>query len=222
MSGIWQTVWLEPVNPVHIASFTMEPNLDKKWLSLMVNPSEPEGVTVNAKIKDKEGNVVSTLENGNPAGIIRMTIDGEVHPWSVEDPYLYDLEISLLKNGKETDAVKSYCGIRKIEVKKVGDIPRIFLNDKQIFQMGPLDQGWWPDGLYTAPSDEALLFDIRTMKRIGDSIWCVNISRPSQLVGIIIAIKREFWFGRTCRVRICPKVMKILQKQILSRNRNLS
>ena len=66
----------------------------------MVNPSEPEGVTVNAKIKDKEGNVVSTLENGNPAGIIRMTIDGEVHPWSVEDPYLYDLEISLLKNGK--------------------------------------------------------------------------------------------------------------------------
>ena len=84
----------------------------------MVNPSEPEGVTVNAKIKDKEGNVVSTLENGNPAGIIRMTIDGEIHPWSVEDPYLYDLEISLLKNGKETDAVKSYCGIRKIEVKK--------------------------------------------------------------------------------------------------------
>ena len=133
----------------------------------MVNPSEPEGVTVNAKIKDKEGNVVSTLENGNPAGIIRMTIDGEVHPWSVEDPYLYDLEISLLKNGKETDAVKSYCGIRKIEVKKVGDIPRIFLNDKQIFQMGPLDQGWWPDGLYTAPSDEALLFDIRTMKELG-------------------------------------------------------
>lgn len=167
VSGIWQTVWLEPVNPVHIASFTMEPNLDKKWLSLMVNPSETEGVTVNAKIKDKEGNVVSTLENRNPAGIIRMTIDGEVHPWSVEDPYLYDLEISLLKDGKETDAVKSYCGIRKIEVKKVGDIPRIFLNDKQIFQMGPLDQGWWPDGLYTAPSDEALLFDIRTMKELG-------------------------------------------------------
>ncbi|WP_455498116.1 FG-GAP-like repeat-containing protein [Coprobacter sp.] len=166
VSGIWQTVWLEPVNPVYIKSFTMEPNLDRAWLSLMVNPSETDGVTVNAKIKDKAGKVVATLENGVPGNILRMTIEN-VHPWSVEDPYLYDLDIAIVKNGVETDAVKSYCGIRKIEVKKVGDIPRIFLNNKQVFQMGPLDQGWWPDGLYTAPSDEALLFDIRTMKDLG-------------------------------------------------------
>lgn len=166
VSGIWQTVWLEPVNPVYIKSFTMEPNLDKAWLSLMVNPSETDGVTVNAKIRDKAGNIVATLENGVPGNILRMTIEN-VHPWSVEDPYLYDLDIAIVKNGVETDVVKSYCGIRKIEVKKVGDIPRIFLNNKQVFQMGPLDQGWWPDGLYTAPSDEALLFDIRTMKDLG-------------------------------------------------------
>ena len=141
--------------------------------------------------------------------------------WSVEDPYLYDLEISLLKNGKETDAVKSYCGIRKIEVKKVGDIPRIFLNDKQIFQMGPLDQGWWPDGLYTAPSDEALLFDIRTMKELGFNMVRKHIkTEPARWY--YHCDKEGILVWQDLPSPNLPKGQKILQKQILSRNRNLS
>ncbi len=167
VSGIWQTVWLESVNPVHITSFEMEPNLDRSWLSLKVFASNTDGVTFNAKVIDKEGKVVSTVEGKELDAIVRMTIEDEIHPWSVEDPYLYDVEISLVKNGKEIDKIESYCGIRKIEVKKVNNIPRIFLNNKQIFQMGPLDQGWWPDGLYMPASDEAFLFDIRTMKDLG-------------------------------------------------------
>lgn len=166
VSGIWQTVWLEPVDPVHIENLSIEPDVDTSRLKLRVNTSETVGVTVNVNILDKSGNKVATLENGNPRRLLSLFIENP-HLWSVDDPYLYDLEISILQDGVQTDVVRSYCGMRKIEVKKVDGTPRIFLNGEQIFQMGPLDQGWWPDGLYTAPSDEALLYDIKTMKSLG-------------------------------------------------------
>ena len=160
VSGIWQTVWLEPVNSVYIEDLMIRPDVDNSCLKMRVNTNEIFGVTVNISLLDKEGNKIATLENGKVERLLTIPIDNP-HLWSVEDPYLYDLDIAILKDGVQTDAVSSYCGMRKIEVKKVGETPRIFLNGKQIFQMGPLDQGWWPDGLYTAPSDEALLFDIK-------------------------------------------------------------
>lgn len=167
VSGIWQTVWLEPVNEVHISSIEMEPCVEQSSLYLKVcSDDNTEGVTFTAQVKDRSGAVVGSVQNAAPNRIAIIQIENP-RLWSVADPYLYDLEISLRKDGVETDAVKSYCGMRKIEVKKVNGIPRIFLNDEQIFQMGTLDQGWWPDGLYTAPSDEALLYDIRVMKEMG-------------------------------------------------------
>ncbi|MBQ8424341.1 MAG: VCBS repeat-containing protein [Coprobacter sp.] len=166
VSGIWQTVWLEPVNPVHISSIQMEPNLDRSWLRLRVEASVTDGVTFDAEIKDRDGNVVASLYDATPSQLTTLTLSS-VHPWSPDDPYLYDLYITLEKEGVATDSIKSYCGIRKIEVKSVDGTPRIFLNNEPIFQMGPLDQGYWPDGLYTAPSDEALLYDVRMTKELG-------------------------------------------------------
>lgn len=166
-SGIWQTVWLEPVSKdAYIKSFNIEPTLDRSWLNIKLNSNDADA-TFTVTVKDKEGNVAGTLAGCKPGVVSRVTI-ADVHPWSPEDPYLYDVIITLEKNGKVTDEVKSYCGMRRIEVKKdANNIPRIYLNGKQIFELGPLDQGFWPDGLHTAPCDEALLFDIKAMKDLG-------------------------------------------------------
>ena len=154
VSGIWQTVWLEPVDETHISSIEMEPCLDRSWLSLRVATSVTDGVTLEAEVKDRDGNVVAT-GTGAPGTVFRLTLSS-VHPWSPDDPYLYDLNVTVKRGGVVTDQVASYCGIRKIEVHKDDrNLPRIYLNNEQIFQMGPLDQGWWPDGLYMPASDEA-------------------------------------------------------------------
>lgn len=166
VSGIWQTVWIEPVNPTHIERLSIEPDVDNSCLKLQINGKGDEQATADIKLTDRQGTIVASLENAAINTPLTLPV-ASPHLWSPEDPYLYDLDITLSLNGEQTDAVKSYCGMRKIEVKKVNDIPRIFLNGKQIFQMGPLDQGWWPDGLYTAPSDEALLFDVKEMKELG-------------------------------------------------------
>ena len=166
VSGIWQTVWLEPVEETHIQSLEMEPCVDRSWLSLRIGTSTTDGVTLQATVTDREGNEVAT-GTGSPNTIFRLTLSS-VHTWSPEDPYLYDLNIKVLKNGVVTDEIASYCGMRKIEVKKDDrNIPRIYLNGDQIFQMGPLDQGWWPDGLYMPASDEAFYFDVKAMKDLG-------------------------------------------------------
>lgn len=166
VSGIWQTVWLEPVHPIHIQDFRVEPDVDHSALKINVETTSSVGTTMNIDVFDKQGKKVSGITHAQPGNQLTLPID-HPHLWSVDDPYLYTLRIQLIKDGAQVDAVDSYCALRKIEVKKVGGIPRIFLNNKQIFQMGPLDQGWWPDGLYTAPSDEALLFDIKSMKSLG-------------------------------------------------------
>ncbi len=166
-SGIWQTVWLEPVSKdAYVTSFTMEPTLDRSWLNIRLNANDA-AATYTVTVKDKEGNVAGSLEGCKPGATSRVTI-ADVHPWSPEDPYLYDVEIKLEKNGKVTDEIKSYCGMRRIEVKKdAAGIPRIYLNGKQIFELGPLDQGFWPDGLHTPPCDDAMIFDIQAMKDLG-------------------------------------------------------
>ena len=166
VSGIWQTVWLEPVNETHISSLEMEPCLDRSWLSLRIGTTTTDGVTLEAEVKDRDGNIVAT-GSGTPGTVFRLTLSS-VHAWSPDDPYLYDLSITAKKDGTVTDQVDSYCGMRKIEVHKdANNLPRIYLNNEQIFQMGPLDQGWWPDGLYMPASDEAFYFDIKAMKDLG-------------------------------------------------------
>ena len=91
-----------------------------------------------------------------------------VRLWSPDQPFLYDLQVELLDGTHIVDTVQSYFGMRKIEVKKdASGINRLWLNNKVLFQYGPLDQGWWPDGLYTAPTDDALKYDIEMTKRLG-------------------------------------------------------
>jgi beta-galactosidase/beta-glucuronidase len=113
-----------------------------------------------------DGKLVGTAK-GTFGREISVRVD-ELHPWSPTSPFLYDLEIELLKDGLAVDNVRSYGGMRKISLGE-GDkgLKHIFLNNEFLFQMGPLDQGFWPDGLYTAPSDEALRWDIEQMKEFG-------------------------------------------------------
>ncbi len=166
VTGIWQTVWLEPVSENHILSLKTVTDIDRNTVT--VTPVVSSG--------DAAGLIeVSILENGKVIaagkGISGQQVllpVKEAKLWSPESPFLYDMEVTLTVNGKITDKVKSYFGMRKISVKRDdAGIVRMQLNNRDYFQFGPLDQGWWPDGLYTAPTDEALKSDIVKTKELG-------------------------------------------------------
>lgn len=165
-SGIWQTVWLEPVSAVCIDALKTTPDVDAKALRLRVavdSFSETLGVEAVASISGKEIARVS----GAPNADLLLNLPAP-HLWSPEDPFLYDLQVTLKDGGKAIDSVSSYFGMRKIALKKDDQgFTRIALNDEFTFQIGTLDQGFWPDGIYTAPSDDALRSDIEFLKRAG-------------------------------------------------------
>jgi beta-galactosidase/beta-glucuronidase len=166
VSGIWQTVWLEPVDERHIASLKILPDIDRKLLSIKVNTENTlPGDYVEVKISDN-GRLLSTAK-----GVTAETLDIPVENaklWSPDSPFLYDLEINLYSRGRLADRVKSYCAMRKISAVRDNEgIMRLQLNNKKLFHLGLLDQGWFPDGLYTAPSDEALAADILKAKELG-------------------------------------------------------
>jgi glycosyl hydrolase family 2 len=163
-SGIWQTVWLETVPKTYIEGLGLTPDVDHIQLHLQVNLNGNAGrLTVLALIKRGSALIRRQTVRGNTA--LPVT---HPHLWSPDDPFLYDLEVRLLKDGKVIDEVKSYFGLRKVEVKKdSAGMMRMFLNDRYIFNLGVLDQGFWPDGIYTAPTDAALKFDIQAAKAMG-------------------------------------------------------
>ncbi|HUB81889.1 MAG TPA: glycoside hydrolase family 2 TIM barrel-domain containing protein [Bryobacteraceae bacterium] len=159
VSGIWQTVWLEPVPEHYVSELTMTPDIDGNRLHLTVHsPSSGEyGVRI-ALAGQTVGQATGQLNT--PSEVLLSDIE----PWTPDTPTLYDVEISL----PEGDRVASYFGMRKVEIRKdSAGFNRIFLNGAPLFTIGPLDQGWWPDGLYTAPTDAALRSDIETLKRMG-------------------------------------------------------
>ncbi len=165
-TGIWQTVWLEPVSPQHIERLDIAPDLDAQALHLTtVGAGTADGDTVEAIVRDGKDEVARAT--GKPGAELVIKIPG-AKPWTPADPHLYDLEVALTHDGKTADRVESYFGLRKI-----GLAPdehgrqRIVLNGEPLFQVGPLDQGFWPDGLYTAPTDEALRYDIEITKKLG-------------------------------------------------------
>lgn len=165
-SGIWQTVWLEPVPEAHIASLKTTPDLPGKALKLTVNAAGAGDGHVVTAVAMAEGKEVARAE-GKPGQPLTLAI-AEPKPWTPETPFLYDLKVTLTQDGKTVDAVDSYFGMRSIEVRKDDKgAPRILLNGQFVFQVGPLDQGFWPDGLYTAPTDEALRYDIEITKKLG-------------------------------------------------------
>lgn len=152
-SGIWQTVWMEAVPRHYIESLRIVPLFDQSAVEVMVRCSRP--LQCEATV---DGRTVP-FTSGEPARIPMP----DFRAWSPEDPYLYDLSVTLGE-----DRVESYFGMRKMEVRADrGGVKRLFLNGEPYFQSGLLDQGYWPDGLYTAPSDEALIYDIQTAKAMG-------------------------------------------------------
>ena len=157
VSGIWQTVWLEPVPKTHINSLKIVPDVDQSAVHITVN------VVGNEKPVDVDGTKNVAEATGKSGTPLTLKI-ADAKLWTPDSPHLYDLEVALATG----DSVKSYCGLRKIEMKKdASGVNRLWLNGKVLFQVGPLDQGWWPDGLYTAPTDAALRYDVEITRKLG-------------------------------------------------------
>lgn len=166
VSGIWQTVWLEPLPEVFIKEIKVTPSIEPARLAVQISLSdELEDHEIQIQLKEAESALVQA--NGIAGQIITITYP-DARLWSPNNPNLYDLKITLIHKNQVVDAIDSYCGFREISLNlDERGIPRIYLNRKPIFQFGPLDQGYWPDSLYTAPTDEALCFDIEFCKSMG-------------------------------------------------------
>lgn len=168
VSGIWQTVWLEAVSSeAYLKEVKITPDIDAKTVSIIPMLSEP--LKPEYKVK------ISVSSNGQEVATTVITNDEEAvleiekpELWSPDTPNLYDLKLTLTnKSGEVIDEVNSYFGMRKVSLGDLNGTKYLFLNNKPLFQYGPLDQGWWPDGLYTPPSDEAMKYDIEITKKMG-------------------------------------------------------
>lgn len=166
VTGIWQTVWLETVPQQYISGIKTTPDLDAGSITVEADiRSAKADQKVQVRLFDGEKMISEQMVDPAEAAVLR--VDNPKH-WSLDEPFLYDLEINLVQGRRTVDQVKSYAALRKISMEKDADgIQRMLLNDEFVFQYGPLDQGWWPDGLYTAPTDEALVFDIVKTKEMG-------------------------------------------------------
>ncbi len=167
VSGIWQTVWLEAIpSESAIKEIRIVPDINKQSVTIIPMLYEPK--------RENYEVVISVLQEGTL--VTKQTVRGDKtailsipNPklWSPDSPFLYDVELNLVKGSTSIETVTSYFGMRKISL---GDGPygkELFLNDKPLFHYGTLDQGWWPDGLHTPPSDEAMKYDIRITKEMG-------------------------------------------------------
>ncbi|WP_406697386.1 sugar-binding domain-containing protein [Singulisphaera sp. Ch08] len=166
ISGIWQTVWLEPVSPSRIKALRIVPDVDGGKVRITVVGARDEtGLTAEVVALDGEKSV--STARGSVGQAIELPID-QAKLWSPESPFLYDLRVELKREGQVIDSATSYFGMRKIALgPDEKGVTRLLVNGKFVFQVGPLDQGFWPDGLYTAPTDEALRYDIEITKKLG-------------------------------------------------------
>ena len=169
VTGIWQTVWLEPVATQYITNLKTTPDIDNNSVKVEVAANTTSADKVEVKVFDGKNLVAKGAAlNGVP---VELTMPANAKLWSPDSPFLYNMEVTLYKDGKAIDQVKSYTAMRKFSIRKgQNGITRLQLNNKDYFQFGPLDQGWWPDGLYTAPTDEALVYDLKKTKDFGYNI----------------------------------------------------
>ena len=169
VTGIWQTVWLEPVATQYITNLKTTPDIDNNSVKVEVAANTTSADKVEVKVFDGKNLVAKGAAlNGVP---VELTMPANAKLWSPDSPFLYNMEVTLYKDGKAIDQVKSYTAMRKYSIRKgQNGITRLQLNNKDYFQFGPLDQGWWPDGLYTAPTDEALVYDLKKTKDFGYNI----------------------------------------------------
>ncbi|WP_270070922.1 AbfB domain-containing protein [Streptomonospora mangrovi] len=163
-TGIWQTVWLEPVAPAHVTRVDLTPDVPGERLDAVVHAERAGGTTARVTVRD--GDTVVGSARGRPGAEISVPVP-DPHLWSPGDPFLYDVEVTLERRGRVVDRVASYAGMRSIDTAEVDGVVRPVLNGEYVFQMGTLDQGYWPDGIATAPTDEALRFDIQAHKELG-------------------------------------------------------
>lgn len=165
VTGIWQTVWLEPVSRRAIEGLKITPDLDNSRLIVEIGTKLTRSDNVTVEVS-ADGETVAEAKGLNR---IEVPIPNP-RLWSPDDPFLYDVKIALGHFNLPVvhDEVQSYFGMRKISLEKDEEgVNRLFLNGKPLFQYGPLDQGWWPDGLYTAPTDEALRYDVEVTRQFG-------------------------------------------------------
>ncbi|GEP89885.1 Glycosyl hydrolases family 2, TIM barrel domain [Chitinophaga terrae (ex Kim and Jung 2007)] len=172
-TGIWQTVWLEHVSRNHVRSIKTTPNIDEESVEININLTTTDRIN-NLKVQAvvRSGSLqiakktIAIVTGENESKFILNIPNARL--WSPEDPHLYTLSVTLISNEKTLDNVESYFGMRKIDIQKdEKGMDRIFLNNRYTYNLGTLDQGFWPDGLYTAPSDDALSYDIKAIKQMG-------------------------------------------------------
>lgn len=166
VTGIWQTVWLEAVPQTYIASTRQTPDIDAGVLNISADVTNAQpGDEILVVAWDGANKIAEQKTAANAA--LALTVPNP-KLWSPDHPFLYDLTVTLQRKGKTIDEAKSYFAMRKISMQPdKNGIQRMLLNNEFVFQYGPLDQGWWPDGLYTAPTDEALKFDIVKTRDMG-------------------------------------------------------
>jgi hypothetical protein len=165
-TGIWQTVWLEPVPKAGIAAVKIVPDLPGRKATVTVTALDPSA-SQPVRLTCRDGKEVVATAKGQTGQPVELSL-AEPKAWSPEAPFLYDLRVEVLDGDRALDGVESYFGMRSVGIGPDGKgMMRLLLNGKPVFQAGPLDQGFWPDGLYTAPTDEALRFDVETMKKLG-------------------------------------------------------
>jgi hypothetical protein len=166
-TGIWRTVWLEPAPASRINRLKITPDLDRN--QVVIEPElagDATGLTVEGTILD--GDAVASAGSGQASSPLQVLYPPGAKVWTPGNPFLYGLKVELKKGDTVVDSVRSYFGNRKIEVARDDQgVNRLKLNGKVVFQVGPLDQGFWPDGLYTAPTDEALRYDVEVTKQLG-------------------------------------------------------
>ncbi len=165
VTGIWQTVWLESVPATSIERLTVTPDADRGVIRVSADlRGQRRQARLKVAVVSDQKEVAQQIgdKDSVEVAIPRPKL------WSPDQPFLYDLKVSLVEGDRLLDQVDSYCALRKIEFRQAADgFNRMLLNNQPLFQYGPLDQGWWPDGLYTPPSDAALLADVQTMKDVG-------------------------------------------------------
>ena len=191
-TGIWQTVWLEPVSPFHIQALHVHADYDTGHVTILpVISTAHRDLTVVAEVFDGD-ETVAKVYGGVDGPLLVQIAPSDIKVWSPDSPSLYHIRLQLLQRNAPVDRVGSYFVFRKIEIIRGRDgYPVVHLNGQRLFLMGIIDQGYWPDGLYTAPSDRALLGDIRAAKGMG-----FNVIRKYQ------KIESERWYSWADRVGI--------------------
>jgi hypothetical protein len=200
-TGIWQTVWIEPVKATYVKSLQITPDVDKNEIVIQAEiegNQEDYGISYAIDYPEERGGVKITTASFSPEANKRFTVGlanrAKVKLWTPNTPHLFNLRLALVKKGGDpsaaVDIVSSYFAMRKTSLgKDEHGVTRLMLNNKPVFQFGPLDQGFWPDGLYTAPTDEALKSDIEMTKKLGFNMarkhvkveperwyyWCDNL-----------------------------------------------